>query len=438
MLTLLALVAPALGAVPAFDACPAEAEIEELLAPHLEEALDTWRIVRLDPYAIDEARWSGDEVVLPAVDEMGGAAEVALRVSEADFADLERQVVGKGDGDEEIALPDDYTAPFVLGCDAADGACGVITFFSADRGEPTLYEGVIMGDATGSLYFESASTLLANATGISLDEIGALDPGCGVVYNGLHHVVLDGVDDLGDGEEHDDGPEHDHDDDDEEEDPFIRATVNIVLDADRKFYELGKSTVWARQRALYNTVALSYGLVEPLIGSNFSLHLKLESQETWVSGGPDTKDGHKLKTELNDSKYFMLNHPTKNEVSFFYYGVDVDTRLAGVAGGVCGLSGYDVTWGSNRANQSNHAWAQQVRDASGFAFHSLKGRIGVMAHEVGHMFGGTHGDGAANTRRTGGLFSVSGNSVMSSPAVTETWFTADNADNVYTCLDRVF
>lgn len=436
MLTLLALISTSFAATPAYDACPQEAEVAERLAPHLAEAMETWRIVRIDPLALEEALASGDEALLPGLDATGEPIEVAVAVADYDFAGSGREVGGKGDGDTPEALEDDLTVPLLLGCDAVDSACGVLTFFSADDGDTDLYEGVVSGGGEGSLYFESAHSLLALATGTPLEELEAFAPGCGVVYNGLHHVEVEREDDLGephDGE-HDDDDIHPIDDDD----AFIWAEVNIVLDGDQAFYKAGRQSVWARQRSLFYTVQASYALLEPLLGSNFSLLLQLESQEVWTSGGPTTTNGRKLEQDLNDSSYYMLNHPTQNEVSFFYYGVDVDGSLAGVAGGVCGLPGYDDTWGSNRTDQNNHAWAQQVKDANGFAFHTLKGRIGVMAHELGHMFGGVHTGSSTVVTRTNGPFSARGQSVMSDPAVTETWFNDTNAGNVYDCLDRVF
>lgn len=433
MLTLLALISTSFAAGPAYDACPQEAEVADRLAPHLSEALETWRIVRIDPLALEAALASGEEALLPGLDAAGAPIEVAAAVAEYDLDGSSREVAGKGDGETVEALEDDVTVPFLLGCDAVDSACGVLTFFSADDGETDLYEGVVSGGSDGGLYFESATTLLANATGTPLEEVDLDAPGCGVVYNGLHHVELELDDDHPDEGEH--GEEVFPIDDDE---PFIWAEVNIVLDADRAYYAAGRQSVWARQRAMFYTVQASYALLEPLLGSNFSLLLELESQEVWTSGGPTTTDGRQLERDLNASGYHMLNHPTQNEVSFFYYGVDVDGRLAGVAGGVCGLPGYDDTWGSNRTDQNNHAWGQQVRDASGFAFHTLKGRTGVMAHELGHMFGGVHTGSSTVVTRTNGPFSARGQSVMSDPAVTETWFDDTNAGNVYDCLDRVF
>lgn len=434
MLSLFALLsATSFAATPAWDACPQEAEVDALVAEHLAEAVDRYRIVRLDTDAFEEALASGDTALLPAIDESGGWTEAEVTVSAYDLQEAVGSVGGKGEDGEWVELEDNFTAPYLLGCDAVEQGCGVVTFFAADGGEADLFEGMVAGGGEGSLYFESVNTLLSHATGTPLEELEAVAPGCGVVYNGLHHVVTDREDDTPE------PTDHAEEDDEEAGDAFIWADVNIVLDADQAFYAAGTSSTWSRQRAMFYPVQASFALLEPLLGSNFSLLLTLESQETWTRGGPTTKDGHTLRDELNASGYRMLNHPADNEVSFFYYGVDVAGSLAGVAGGVCGLSGHDTTWGSSQTGQDNHAWAQQVKDKDGgFAFHSLKGRIGVMAHELGHMFGGTHGDGQANDHRVNGAFSAKGHSVMSNPAVTETFFSDDNADNVYTCLDRVY
>lgn len=446
--SLLALPGAARASVLGYDTCGAEDDITSaLLEAGLGEVVETFSVVRMNPHAFEEAMVSGEALLLPGVDDTGALIELAVSPGELELGEDSGVVYTRDEELNETASEAPPTLDVLLGCQDTLTSCGVITFFdpAGADGDPTFFEGMLTGDSTGQQVYESFETLYANLTGESLDDMEITEAGCGIVYNTIHHdlvEVFEGEDGHGEGS-------HDSSGLLDEEVPFINASVNIILDADTTFYRLGRDTVWSRQKALLNTTRLSYGLIEPLLGSRWSLVLNLESQETWVSGGPDETFALDLSDEVNDSSYYMINHPTRDEVSYFYVGYDLDDAVAGVAGGLCNSPRprEDNTWGSTVSDQRNHAIGQQVVDTSnGYAFSTFHGRAVVQIHELGHMFGGRHENGTPNALRSG-IFRQSGASVMFSGSPTlpsvppdrrGTFFSEANAENIYTCLDRVF
>lgn len=422
-------------ATPVYSACAEEAAVIESLKPTFGSVVTDWQVIRLDPDAIERAAVAGDQIVLPAMTAQGESYEIEVTAA---VSDTKGPSVGTLRGDDgtiqEVEIPPIYS--YTLGCDSSDDACGAFTFFdpAGGQGSPTSYEGVLMSTGAGNLYFESAETLYANMTG-QRPQTELFDPACGVVYNAAFHAAIaDDIDQL-----------KDEDVLQDEDCGFINAEVNIILDADTTYYDLNPSTVWSRQRSLFNTTQIVYALLEPLLGGSWSLLLNLESQESWVSGGPTETSSQALSDEINDSGYYMINHPTDNEVSYYYVGYDLDGGSAGIAGGICGYDPYDDTFGSTVANQRNHALGQQIADSSGYAFSTLHGRQVVMIHELGHMFGGLHSDGLNNATRTNGIFSATGTTVMKSgasggvaPDDRGMFFSEENSENICACLDRVF
>ncbi|MBI2463786.1 S-layer homology domain-containing protein [Candidatus Peregrinibacteria bacterium] len=218
--------------------------------------------------------------------------------------------------------------------------------------------------------------------------------------------------------------------------------ISIMLDSDATFYAINRRTVWARQESILRGVNLIYGLVEPLGNGNFIVTFPIEGQETWLPGyGPTTTDTDALTAEINDSDYYMINHPRyqDNEISFFFIGYDIAGGLAGQAGGIgsfCTSSKYD----------KNHAYGQQVADTSdGYAFSTLYGRTIVMAHEIGHLLNATHGNGIANTCGQGLWTNSCGSTLMKSGAAggaapdnRMSFFSPTNSTRVDNCVEAEF
>ena len=224
--------------------------------------------------------------------------------------------------------------------------------------------------------------------------------------------------------------------------------IPITLDSDATFYSLSPSTVWSRQLSVINSVRIIYGLIEPLTNGDWSIIFDVEGQESWLPGhGPTTIDKDDLTDEINDPGYYMIHHADNNEVSYFFVGKDMSGGIGGIAGGICNYPGYDDTFGSDEEHQRNHAWGQQVEDVDGgFAFSTLFGRIIVATHEIGHMLGGTHGDGCAGGACCGAglLSSVCGTSIMQgggsgvAPDFRKAFFTPDSSAKIKTCVDAVY
>lgn len=326
-------------------------------------------------------------------------------------------------------------------CTPIDRTCGEITVLDSNK---TRFEGFILNKDIGFAFVEPADYLLRYLG----DTSTKVDTNCHIMYNSAYHAEIPFPEDstypvgwnppdllsLFDSVAFKTARAED----------MLNKTITMYLDSDQKFYSIDENTVWSRQESVFSSMDIIYGLIEPLTNGNFAINFDLKGQETWLPGfGPTEKDKKKLTDEINKSDYYMINHPGKNQVSFYYVGYDMNGGIAGVAGGVCNEAGYDNTFGSNEAHQRNHAWGQQVKDKDGgYQFSTLYGRIVVQNHEVGHMIGGRHEDGIANTCAAGLLDFLCGSTIMKSgaaggvdPDFRQPFFSPKNSQNIKKCVD---
>lgn len=423
-----------------FETCETAEAIRGQIESHLGSSLTEYELLLLDNAALLSDLRQGQAVMLPGVDEEGELVTLDLpSFEEAVLSPDLTEFTLKLGNEESRTVPAEDTDIYRLDCQQGSGQCGMISFLDASGQQ---LEVAIASNEHGFTLIESASSLLTNLEG----GVATAEPGCHVVYNSDFHggfnfaeYPLQGAAFQPAGEV---TPAF-------SAEPLasshrFEATIPIVLDSDHEFYSINSANVWRRQSAIIGFTNLFYGLIEPLSSNNFQLLFEVESQETWMPDfGPTSTDRDVLLDEINDPAYFMLNHPDNNEVSYFFVGYDMDGGIAGKAGGVCNLPGYDVTFGSSEDHQNNHAWGQQVQDEdAGFAFATLFGRIVVAAHEIGHMIGGIHGDGAAESDGVcagGALDSMCGTSLMTggsggAPDFREPFFTDTNDENFITCV----
>jgi hypothetical protein len=175
--------------------------------------------------------------------------------------------------------------------------------------------------------------------------------------------------------------------------------LDVVLDGDVEFYEIDPETVWSRQESIFVMVLLVYGIVEPLSSDVWQGILRIKGQEVWVLGGPTTTNKVDLTNELTDPDYFLLHPVTDRDIHLFFPGYDV----GGVYGRAAGI-GNSSAFGGGAG--MNHAFSEAR------ASQSLKAKWVVAAHEMGHLIGGTHGNGVTSGC-AGGLFDyICGPSLM--------------------------
>lgn len=164
-----------------------------------------------------------------------------------------------------------------------------------------------------------------------------------------------------------------------------RESTQIVLDGDVEFYDEDPSTVWRRQELNLLIPRLAYVAMEWNSVHRWELDLSIKGQEVWVSGGPSTTDGEELNETLGDPNYFLVHSVEDDELHFFHVGYGVP-GLYGRAGGIPNSNSSAFGNGS----EQNNAWAQ-TRPAF-----SWKHQWVVIAHEIGHVIGGRHGDGCTS------------------------------------------
>ncbi len=205
---------------------------------------------------------------------------------------------------------------------------------------------------------------------------------------------------------------------------------NIVLDGDRTFYAANPATVWQRMDAIWNNVDVIYTVIEPL-SFDWSLDLNVKGMEVWVSGGPTTTDKVGLSNELSDPGYFLLNPVTDQEIHYFFAGYNV-SGVYGRASGIGNSSSSSFGGGAGK----NHAYGEARTSQT------LKTKWVVMAHEVGHLIGGRHGDGQTSGCAGGFLFFLCGPSIMpagsaGAPDVRKPYFSNANDTNIIGTLNAV-
>jgi len=414
--------------------CEAHDAIRERLEDDaLGDGIRSFETRSFDVQALRDAFIAGEEIELPYVDLQGEVRTWTTRPVPWPSGDQVRVAQQKG-GDGELLqtdeIPDDIA--FQMGCNAPTEPCGYFAFLDPLAEDPRRFEGMIVDPEHGWTVIESVPSLLENLT---LDDPPPGDK-CGVIYNSAYHAAIsfdddepEGVQSFGEG--------------DVDGSSWI---IPIVLDADETFYNQNPETAWTRQRSVLVGVNLMYHFIEPLSSGNFDILFALEGQEAWVTPGtgPDELDRVALSDRINADDYEMISHPENNEVSYFFVGYDLDTGIAGRAPGLCNVTDWDITFGSDEDPQQNHAWGQQVPDANGYAFATLYGRMVVMAHEIGHMLGATHGDGVANGCAGGGMSNLCGSSMMKSgaaggvaPDFRQPFLTDANDANIVGCVGDV-
>jgi hypothetical protein len=180
------------------------------------------------------------------------------------------------------------------------------------------------------------------------------------------------------------------------------------LDGDVQFYEFDESTVWSRQEAIHNNVALIYEVIEPLSGG-WGLHIPIKGQEVWISGGPPTYSGYEaselmnelvdpdysqsgpyyeaseLMNELVDPDYSLTNQVEEDELHLFLvdyriYSTGTSRWIGGQAAGI-GHSRGGIGGGAGR----NHAFINAASGSGSFKYQWM-----VMTHEIGHLLGAYH------------------------------------------------
>ncbi|MBU0505881.1 MAG: M12 family metallo-peptidase [bacterium] len=431
--------------------CEDQPYIEALLNEFLQEAIRDYDVVRIPGPMLNEMMRIGEIVEIPFINLLE-EREMYMGVAQPYTArdeSVETAVVKMG-GQEYFEEPLPQINAYTIGCQDPRDGCGVITFLNEEN---TQYEGMVSDPLIGFAAIESVSSLLKNLTG----EDFAIDPNCSIIYNGNAVAAIDFSEEndptdnvfyeMGrHAEMHEAELMHNEtsDSDETKEGSMLTKTINIVLDSDGTFYGSDKNTVWGRQHSVLHNVNLIYHWIEPATGGQFDIDFKIVGMESWLpNSGPTNTDSDKLTNEVNGTSYYMKRHPAKNEVSFFYVGYDLAGGIAGQAGGICNLPGYDDTYGSNQTHQKNHAIGQQVADASGYQFATLYGRSAVMAHEIAHMLGGTHGSGQKNACAGGVWPNVCGTTLMLSgaaggvdPDYRQSFFSDANDKQIKKCVSE--
>ena len=412
--------------------CTQSKDLERALKAKLGNSLKSFTLRKVTGDAFTKALKDGS-VTYPLVNEKGKLVDVKLAAKPYSILSPDATtgyIKGRDGKDQRVTLP--QVTSYRLGlCSKDDLTCGTLTMLDANK---TQFEGYVLNKQVGFTFFEPVDNLLV----LLGDKKTKAEPGCHVFYNSAQHEAIPFFDDdpvVVNTKESFLPTVH--------ADDVLTKTIPIELDSDATFYQLNTNTVWSRQLSILSGVSLIYNFIEPLSNGNFNINFLVKGQETWLPGyGPTTTNHTSLTNEINDADYYMINHPDKNELSFFFVGYDVTDGYAGEAGGVCNVAGYDDTFGSDEDHQDNHAWGQQILDSDGgYQFSTLYGRMIASGHEIAHMLGGTHGDGSANTCAAGLLNFVCGSSIMKSgaaggidPDLRKPFFTPKNSKNIVKCV----
>ena len=262
-------------------------------------------------------------------------------------------------------------------------SCGALTILDDDK---TMISGLVMTPEIGMSFLEPVDMILG----------GRENPGMHIVYNSKNTVNP-----ITNDEEPPLPPINSFTQQIESIISFpyhASFSTNIVLDGDQQFYDIDPSTVWQRMDAVYNAVDLVYTHIEPW-SFDWGLQMNIKGMEVWINGGPTTTDKVALTDELVEQDYYLIHPVTDKEIHFFSVGYNV-SGVYGRAAGI-GYSGSDAIGGSSG---NNHAYSE-ARTTQSF-----KTKWVVAAHEIGHLIGGQHGDGAqpSSDECAGGLWALFG------------------------------
>lgn len=405
-----------------FGACaptPTEPNLEERLAEALSGDVLKFQLQKIDVVELSKDLERG-VAHLPLVNEKGEVVTLTLPAERIQLREpgLTTGYLRAGSREspsiEEVTLPPEQN--FRLGDYSQEkpererASCGALTIMDEAQ---TMVSGMVIEPSVGVTFFEPVDLILG----------GRSNPGLHILYNIRDTVAVVFPD---------------------EEQPKqlegFREALNrvtamaltsaptlkqtrVVLDGDVQFYNVDRATVWSRQEAAHNCLLLIYGLIEPLSSGTWGLYIPIKGQEVWVSGGPSTKDGDDLIDELVDPNYFLINQVDEDELHYFFVGYTV-TGLYGKAAGIGSAAG-----GFGGGAGKNHAFGD------GRSTSSLKTHWVVMAHELGHLLGGKHGDGVLADCAGGLFFSMCGPSLMpaggaGAPDTREPYFSDANDTNI--------
>lgn len=373
-----------------------EAQVQEVLGSQVSD----FQIREIDVGQVTDELESG-ETTLPIVTPHNEVREINWQSRPADLRpdSVDTGILREGDATEEVPLPPEQS--YLVGDPETSYRIGGLTVLDDDR---TMLRGLVQHSDFGISYFQSVNHLLRT------DD----HPNLHVLYNAENTEDFD----IGDGDyvsadksgSSKTGAKLALD---------VNESTGVVLDGDVDFYDADPSTVWRRQESLLFGVELTNEFVEPLSSEKWRLELSIAGQEVWVSGGPSTSDPDQLMNELEDPGYFLINSLSEKEMHLFLVGYDVN-GLAGRAGGIGTPNG---GWGGGSGD--NHLFSETI-------FSQHINRL-ILAHEVGHLIGGHHG----NSITSGCSGAKCGRSLMN-PTIThgtEYFFSDDNDTEITEVID---
>jgi hypothetical protein len=325
-------------------------------------------------------------------------------------------------GIEKVKLPTEQN--FRLGetgkevLDKGSASYGALTIIDEAQ---TMISGMVIGPSVGVTFFEPVDLILG----------GRSNPGLHILYN-----IIDTMSVVFPDEEQPRQVEIAREVPDIVKipvDPTAATTfkqTKVVLDGDVQFYNIDTSTVWSRQEAIHNAVSLVYEVIEPLSSGTWGLHIPIKGQEVWVSDGPTTTNKDALLNELVDPDYLLINQVEEDELHQFLVGYNV----SGVYGKAAGIG--NTTGGFGGGVGKNHAYSE-ARSSQ-----SLKTQWVVMAHELGHLIGGIHGDGVLSGCAGGSFPAICGPSIMpagsaGAPETRASYFSDANDANISAVINSI-
>lgn len=376
-------------------------DVETQVQEALGSTVSDFQILEIDVGQVTDDLGSG-ETTVPVVTRDNEVVEVTYQSRPANLRpdSVDTGFLREGpEATEEVALPPEQS--YLLGDPENPRRTGGLTILDDDR---TMLRGLTRHSDFGVSYVQSVNHLLRT------DD----HPDLHVVYNAENTEEFD----IHDGQYV--SAESGTGDSDAKLDLETDESTGVVLDGDVDFYNADPNTVWRRQESLLLGVEVTNEFVEPLTSERWRLDLSIAGQEVWVSGGPSTTDPDQLMNELEDPGYFLIHSLSEKEMHLFLVGYDV-SGLAGRAGGIGTPNG---GWGGGSSD--NHLFSETI-------FSQRINRL-ILAHEVGHLIGGHHG----NSITSGCSGSMCGRSLMN-PTITrgtEYFFSDDNDTEITEVIDN--